>query len=367
MEVEVGTLITPWGVRENEVLEVAGSGSIYGETAITPGFSDAHAHPQVVDVGVGRWRNAYEWIGGRKLRIDEASLRADTELSSRLAAAAMLEALLEGVTLMALVGSAEANVRAYRRLPVKPRLVVMPTVMDVSRGWPSTHGALNLVVSLAALDGRITLGIFIHSLRFATRESLKMAYELSKRSGIPLGIHLSEGVDELPKLAEVLGLREGEDSGIIAVHCIEGSGYRRYGIRVVHCPSSNLRLYGRTVNDLDLVDALGSDWPLLLGSSLSSYRRAVEVHGRARAWKLIQKATVGGYEVYGIHDWKGDVAIFDEPLSRVLEGACRPRFVAVNGKLVVEEGELVEVGLGEREVRRLIKRLIGEALERHSA
>jgi len=364
VEVEAGTLVTPNGVEEGVLLKLEGRGSIYGETVLIPGFADAHAHPQVVDVGRGLWRNSYEWMRGRRLRVDEASLRADIELSSRLAAAAMLRGLLEGVTLMAMVGRGDANLLAYRRLPVKPRLVLMPTVMDLHAGWPSTWGALSLVLSLSSLDGSVPLGLFVHSLGHVTIDSLRTAYSLARRMSMPFGIHLSEGVDELGRLVSILGLREGVDSGIIAVHCISGSGYERYGIRVVHCPYSNMVLYGRTLRSLRHVDALGSDWPLLLGSALSAYRVAVKVHGRDKARLLLDRATAGGYRLFRL-DWSGDLVVFDEPLERVLEGVGTPRLVAVEGRVVVEEGELVGLGLSRRDVDRMVVQLVGEALERH--
>ena len=270
MIVEVGTLLTPSGVREGARLEVEGEGSLYLETVVAPGFSDAHAHPQVVDVGEGTWSNSYEWMRRRRLRVDEAALRADVELSSRLAAAAMLRALLEGVTLMVLVGRAEANALAYRRLSAKPRVVVMPTVIDTMRGWPTSWNVTATLLALSKLDGGPPVGIFAHSVGNLSPKALRAAYFTARSFGIPFGIHLNEGVDELDQLVSVLGLREGEDSGIVAVHCIVERDFRRFGIRVVHCPLSNLRLYGRTLRDASKVDALGSDWPLLLGSAPGS-------------------------------------------------------------------------------------------------
>jgi len=366
MIVEVGTLVTPRGVVENARLEVEGSGSLYLETVVAPGFSDAHAHPQVVDVGEGRWSNSYEWMQGRRLRVDEAALRADIELSARLAQATLLRALLEGVTFIALVGRGEANALAYRRLQAKPRVLIMPTILDRLRGWPSTWAATNLLLELSYLDGSLPLGLFVHSLGGVSPKALRAAYVAARSLGVPFGIHLNEGVEELEALASLLGLREGEDSGIVAVHCIVGRGFRSYGIRVVHCPLSNLRLYGRTLSDPDLADALGSDWPLLLGSALSTYRAAVSIHGRERRLALLRRATVGGYEVYGI-PWEGDWAGFDEPLSSVLDGGCAPSFVSVGGRLVVEEGAVRGLGLTRSDVDRMVGELVKLALERYPA
>ncbi len=366
MEIEAGTLVTPRGVTESARMKLRGKGSLYGETVVTPGFSDAHAHPQVIDAGEGRWSNAYEWIRNRRLKVDEAALRADLDLSSKLAAASMLRSLLDGVTLMALVGRGDANVLAYRKLPVKPRVVVMPTIMDLQAGWPDAWRVTSLLLSVSALDGAIPLGFFIHSIGCVTPESLRAAYSAAKELGVPFSIHLSEGIDELPTLVSLLNLRKGEDSKIIGVHCISGSGYKEYGIRVVHCPLSNLRLYGKTIGRPGEVDAVGSDWPLLLGSAAAAYKAAVKVHGRGWASYLLSKSTVGGYELFGI-GWEGDVLVFDEPLEKVLEGSVSPRFVLVKGEVAVEEGRLVKLDLGKDEVDKKVRELIKEAVENYPA
>ncbi|MCS7104793.1 MAG: amidohydrolase family protein [Thermofilaceae archaeon] len=366
MEVEVGTLITPYGVRHNAKLQLEGEGSLYVETAIVPGFSDAHAHPQVVDVGEGLWNDAYEWIAKRTLKVDEVALRADLEFSSKLAAAVMVKGLLEGVTMMALVGRGEANVLAYRRLPAKPRLVILPTILDSRAGWLNSWNALNLAISLSSLDGAVPVGLFAHSLGHVTPASLKAAYRATRELNIPFGLHLSEGIDELSKLVSFLDLKEGDDSRIVAVHCISGSGYKNYGIRVVHCPLSNLKLFGRTLSNVKEVDALGSDWPLLLGSVLSTYRAAVKLHGMEHALYLLDRATAGGYRIYGL-DWRGDVVAFDEPLEKVIEGESTPVFVAVKGKLLVKERVVTDLSLNSTEIDKTIAKLLRFAKDAYPA
>jgi len=366
LKIEAGTLVTPVSVVENACVEVAGAGSMYVETLVTPGFSDSHAHPQVVDVGGGRWRNAYEWIRGRRLAVDEASVREDLALSSKLSMATMLLEMVEGATLVAMVGRSDANMRAYRRLPVKPRLVTMPTILAYRRGWPSTRQALELVARLAPLNGSVAHGLFIHSLGYVDEEALRLAYRYSRERGLPMGLHLSEGVRELEKLVNTLSLERGCDSGIIAVHCIEDEPYLEYGIRVVHCPSSNMALYGRTISDVRGFEALGSDWPLLLGGALSTYRQALEIHGRAHALDILRKATHGGYSLFKVR-WTGDFTAFDEPLGKVLEGEAEPRFVAVNGEIVVAEGRIAVLGLDKHDVAKIVEEARGEALERYPA
>ena len=279
----------------------------------------------------------------------------------------MLRSLLDGVTLMAMVGRGDANVLAYKRLPVKPRIVVMPTVMDLRAGWPDAWGAMSLVMSISTLNGTIPLGFFVHSLGHTTPQSIKAAYSMARRLNAPFGLHLSEGVDELPFLVRLLGLREGEDSNVIAVHCIVGRGYHRYGIRVVHCPLSNMVLYGKTLRNPSMIDAIGSDWPLLLGSAFSSFHVAVKVHGREWARSLLSKATEGGYKLFRVSGVNSDYVMFDESLEKVIEGRCRPRFVVVRGEVAVREGVLEKLNLDKHDVDRLIVKLVREVAERYPA
>ena len=67
----------------------------YYDVVFLPGFSDAHAHPQVVDAGLypgAKWRSSYEWLLYRRMSVDEALVRADIGLSSRLAELALKRA-----------------------------------------------------------------------------------------------------------------------------------------------------------------------------------------------------------------------------------------------------------------------------------
>ncbi|MEB3846643.1 MAG: hypothetical protein GSR74_01550, partial [Desulfurococcales archaeon] len=112
---------------------------IFFETVILPGFSDTHAHPQVIDAGLspGRialWSNSYEWLETRRLAVDEAMVRRDLGLSARLAELALKRMALEGVTLAAFTGVLEANLKARLRVSPGPRLVLLPTLMD-REGW----------------------------------------------------------------------------------------------------------------------------------------------------------------------------------------------------------------------------------------
>ncbi|ABL78462.1 amidohydrolase family protein [Thermofilum pendens] len=360
--VEVGELFAGGRVLERARLVMPGvSEDFYFESAVSPGFSDAHAHPQVVDVGEGgRWRNSYEWIEGRRLRVNEASLRRDAETSAELAEVALLLSLLDGVTLVALTGSLEGNIEAVRRLKVAPRTVLLPTVMR-GEGWSLPESIyVKYVKNLSMWDGYYSLGFFVHSLRMADRSMLRASKRMAERLGVPFALHLSEGVDEADELVEAL---EGDTRGVIAVHCFEGAEKcRRHGLRVVHCPTSNLYLYGRTLRGLEYFDSLGSDWPLVTGTLLKTYGDAVAVHGPS--YRLLERATLGGYLLLGFKP-EGDLAAFDEPLSRVVRGEARPSHVFIGGRLLVREGVIAGYELGRDDVERVKRERVKRAFEKH--
>lgn len=358
--IEAGVLLSPWGVLENRVIEVDAPHDMYFDVVMTPGFSDAHAHPQVIDVGSEpgrRWSHSYEWLKGRRLRVDEASLRMNLALSSNLAKATLLKSLFDGVTMIALTGSFEANFMAVRELGLTPRVQFTPTVMDRA-GWSTPEKVFrHYVENISEWDGYYRVGFFIHSLGMASRSSIVFSYRMSKNSGLPLALHLSEGVDEVDELVRLLG----DARGIVAVHCIEKpEKCRRYGLKIVHCPLSNLYLFGRTIRGLEYFDALGSDWPLVTGTLRETYRMAVKVHGETVG--LLEKATLGGYRVFNV-PWNGDLAAFTGKVGDVISGRARPDYVFVRKRPVIVEREYR--GLTLRDVEKFAREQIRVALEKH--
>ncbi|MEB2836113.1 MAG: amidohydrolase family protein [Desulfurococcales archaeon] len=340
----------------------------YYETVIIPGFSDAHMHPQVVDAGLdgGRvWSNSYEWIEERRLRVDEAGVRSDLELSARLARAVYKRALLEGVTLVAVTGNVEANVRAWLSLSIAPRAVFLPTIMK-RKGWPTLSRAEMLLKKLRGMldDGFARVGVFIHSIRLAGPDQLYQAVSRARELGGLVGLHLGEGV---PEAAEYFRITGGVPLGVrvVAVHCISDPDPRAYGLLCVSCPATNLILYRRTRSSLRGVTSFGSDWPLLIGT----VARHLPLIARVFPGFLdgtFRRATIGGYRDYGIPHG-GDLVAYDVPPERIPESFHAPKLVMVSNRIAVHEGRLVESGESLTEVERSIRALIREAIEAHPA
>lgn len=334
----------------------------YYETLIVPGFSDGHAHPQVVDGGLrdGRlWRDSYDWLERRELAVDEARVRRDLSISQRLATLSLLRGLLEGTTLMALTGRLLANVKALLSLRRRPRAVLLPTVMDRA-GWTLEEVREDYArASYLVSDGLARMGIFVHSLRLAGESTVREAIRIAARSGAVLGLHLGEGVSEGERFRAIFG-NPPYSLRIVPVHCIDDD-MSSLGLSCVACPATNVMLYGRTRRDLSGISAFGSDWPLLIGTTPVHLPLMIKAY-RDSPLLILRSATVGGYRLYNVpHD--GDYVAYDESLEEVLRGRASPRLVVVNGEAAVREGRLVEGGHDRESLLKMIEETIGEALE----
>lgn len=338
MSIEVESLLLPSGrIVHNAKLELESKGSYWFKTAVHPGFSDAHAHPHVVDVGSldsHTWNNVVEWIRGRELKIDEKALRKDVELCTQLSKLTMLKAILNGTTMIALVGNLKANYRACRELNVRPRVIVMPTIFN-SEGWYTSGHILPQVINILKdlRDDSIKIGVFCHSLYFTEKEDILLSIEISRSLNLPLALHLNEGTRDLNDLRKLI---KGNDCTIIGVHCIEDEDYRSLGIKVVSCPISNLFLYGRTQENLDLIDAFGTDWPNIVGSLREHVPKIISIFKLWNRVEVFKRLTSGGYKIYA-HSYEGDYVFFDEDIERVLSEPSEPVYVTVGGKFVVME------------------------------
>lgn len=333
-------------------------------TVIMPGFSDGHAHPQVVDGDSSarkRWRHSYDWLENRKLVVDEAAVREDVELSSRLSRLTLMRAVLEGTTMIALTGRLLANADAILSMRRRPRTVLLPTIMD-RRGWTIdvAKGDYARVSSLVS-DGHVRLGVFVHSLRTVRGETIREAVSMAASMGAVMGLHLGEGVAESDLFVEFFG-SPPYSVRIVPVHCIDDE-MRELGISCVACPATNLMLYGRTRNDLTGIAAFGSDWPLLIGT-VPRHLGIIRKASKASPTEILSRATVGGYRLYNI-GYEGDVLGYDESLERIMSGKALPRMVSIGWEIAVWEGRLVEEELGIKEVEKEIEEAIGEAVARH--
>ena len=317
---------------------------VFFETIIMPGFSDAHAHPQVIDAGLvpGQvWGNSYEWLMSRRLHVDEALIRNDIGLASTLTELVLKRVLLEGVTLIALTGRLEANIKAVVKGSVAPRVVLLPTVMS-KRGWsrPEEIDKLFYKYRMYINDALLRPGVFVHSISYASPQMIYSSLDIARKMRAPLGMHLSEGISEKKDFLELLGDKVSNQR-VVAVHCINDD-YFDLGVRCASCPVSNMILYNRTRDSLFGVTSFGSDWPHLVGSIPLHIPLFLKLFNNDFSG-VLYRATTGGYNDYGV-PMQGDFVAYDVPLRKVLLEGAFPKAVSVASRLMVWEGVLTSTG-----------------------
>ena len=227
------------------------------------------------------------------------------------------------------------------------------------------------------------------------RDSATMARSL----GVGLHTHLAENVEDIDYSLAQFGMRPGEyieavgwtGDDVWHAHCVQLDAgeidlFARTGTGVAHCPCSNMRLASgiapvRRMADAGMKIGLGVDGSASndSGHMLNEARQTmllqrVEQGGDAMtAREALALATRGGAAVLGRDDigmlapgYAADLAAFDrrsidfagsdwDPLASLLFcGPVKASHTIVNGRSVVENGQLVTMDMGRM-------------LERHAA
>ncbi|MGF1471637.1 MAG: 8-oxoguanine deaminase [Rubrobacteraceae bacterium] len=243
-----------------------------------------------------------------------------------------------------------------------------------------------------------------------TRGLMAETAELAREKGVRLHTHLAETTDEEEFCQEQYGMRPVEyleDLGWLGddvwlAHCIHlnDEEVRRFGetqTGIAHCPSSNARVGAGIAPVAALVGAgapvgLGSDGTASneageLGPEMRQALYFARLAGGPRALTVrqaLELATIHGARCLGREDevgslepgkladialWRvddlGHAGIPDPVAALVLGPAPRLELLLVNGKTVVEAGELTTVDEAEiaREIANASRRLAGKVEE----
>jgi cytosine/adenosine deaminase-related metal-dependent hydrolase len=316
-----------------------GEGERFPESAILPGFVNAHTHLEyAVYAGFGDGLSFGPWISThveRKRRLD----RPDMEAIARLGAA---ECLRSGVTTVGDLAFSGASAHACARLGL--RAIVYLEVFGLDAADAARQFGEKRAYVADALSDRVRIGISPHAPYTCSHEVYAVAMDL----GLPLATHLNESQDELDwllrgegpwqPLGEMLveppgisGIRSLAAAGLLdervaAAHCVKVDAEEiallaRHGVAVAHCPRSNA-LLGCGIAPLDELRAAG----LRIGvgtdgvSSVPSHDffeelRTVVSFARARseraeaqsASELLELATIGGARVLGLDGETGSI------------------------------------------------------------
>ncbi|MGP6086539.1 8-oxoguanine deaminase [Antarctobacter jejuensis] len=221
-----------------------------------------------------------------------------------------------------------------------------------------------------------------------SRDLMRDAALLARDKGVMLHTHLAENDEDIAYSLAQFGCRPGqyaEDLGwtgadVWHAHCVKLDGqeidlFARTKTGVAHCPCSNCRLGSgiapvRAMRDAGVRVGLGVDGSASNDSSslIGEARQAMLLQRVTRgadamsAREALRIATRGGAEVLGRTDCgqiavgkRADIALWDvsglesagswDPAALLLAGPQRVRYLLVEGRMVVEDGQMVSFDL----------------------
>ena len=237
-----------------------------------------------------------------------------------------------------------------------------------------------------------------------SRELMRDAALLARDKGVYLHTHLAENDEDVSYSLEKFGCRPGqyaEDLGwtgpdVWHAHCVkldaeEQTLFARTKTGVAHCPCSNCRLGSgiapiRQMRDRGVPVGLGVDGSASndAGNLILEARQAMllqRVSNGADAMSAraaLEIATRGGAEILGRPECgriaigkRADIAIWDanclenagswDPAALLLAGPTKVKHLIVDGRMIVEDGQLLSVDLPRLidHQRKLAEALVG--------
>ncbi|MFT4782599.1 MAG: cytosine/adenosine deaminase-related metal-dependent hydrolase [Paracoccaceae bacterium] len=375
---------------------------------VTPGLVNTHHHmfqtltravPAGQDALLFDWLRALYPIWGR---MGPADMRASTQLG-------LCELALSGCTMSSdhlylfpngarlddtIEAAAEVGLRFH---PTRGAMSVgesaggLPPDTLVENEAAILKDAQRLIETFHdASDGSLLrIGIAPCSPFSVSRELMRDAAVLARETGVRLHTHLAENEEDIAYSLAQFGCRPGqyaEDLGwtgedVWHAHCVkldahEIALFSASGTGIAHCPCSNCRLGSgiapvRALRDAQVPVGLGVDGSASndSGNLIAEARMAMllqRVHNGADAMaarEALEIATLGGAQVLGRADCgsvavgkRADLAIWDmsgieaagswDPVAILMAGPTRVRDLIVEGRRIVENGQMVRVDQG---------------------
>ncbi len=237
-----------------------------------------------------------------------------------------------------------------------------------------------------------------------SRELMRDAALLARDKGVYLHTHLAENDEDVSYSLEKFGCRPGqyaEDLGwtgpdVWHAHCVkldaeEQTLFARTKTGVAHCPCSNCRLGSgiapiRQMRDRGVPVGLGVDGSASndAGNLIFEARQAMLLQRVSKgadamsAREALEIATRGGADILGRPECgriaigkRADIAIWDanclenagswDPAALLLAGPTKVKHLIVDGRMIVEDGQLLSVDLPRLidHQRKLAEALVG--------
>ena len=384
-----GDMIEHVSVRENGPVPETKVVIDAEDAIILPGLVNAHVHsPMTIFRGLADDLPLKTWLFDHMFPAEAKYLNPDSVYWGCMLAC--LEMIASGTTTA--VDSyffADEIVRAADRAGM--RALVAQGVIDFpAPGVPELRENLNVGAAFLerwiGFSDLITPGLFCHSPVTCSENTLRRACDISERFGLPIQTHLSETQEEaheIRKKAQVepafyLDALGFLGRNLIVAHAVHVSDEEidllaRRGVKVAHCPESNMKLgsgiapvakmlgKGVTVglgtdgcasnNNLDLVREMDTAAKLAKVAYLDPTLLDAET--------VLRMATIGGAQLIGLETMigtvekgkKADIVIIStdtphmtpmyNPYSQLVYAATGAdvRDVIINGRVVYRDGQ----------------------------
>ncbi|SDW10028.1 Cytosine/adenosine deaminase [Marininema mesophilum] len=399
-----------------------------GKTVI-PGLIQTHIHLcQTLFRGQADDLELLDWLRKRVLPLEAAHDEESLYYSAMLGIGELISGGTTSVVDMETVHHTDAAFRAIAESGI--RALSGKVMMDHGEGVPPAlmeDTATSIQKSVELLekwhnydDGRIRYAFCPRFVVSCSEELLIQVRDLAEKYDVMIHTHASENKGEINLVEQERGMRNVlylDKIGIasprlILAHCVwlddeERRVIRERGVKVSHCPGSNLKLASGYA---EIPELLACDAKLSLGADGAACNNNLDMFQEMRMAALIQKplhgptsmparevfrmATIGGAEAMGLADEigslevgkKADLAILDlnhfhnspregvDLISRLVYSAKSSdvETTIINGKIVMEKGVMKTMDKqkvlqeSNRSIRRLLDRTAKEGVGTHS-
>jgi cytosine/adenosine deaminase-related metal-dependent hydrolase len=398
------------GVLPDKIIDATGK-------TIIPGFIQSHIHLcQTLFRGQGDDLELLDWLSKKIWPLEAAHDEESIYYSAMLGIGELIQSGTTSIIDMETVRHTEFAFRAIEESGI--RALAGKVMMDQGDNVPvnllektseSIQESVDLLEKWNNFDnGRIQYAFSPRFVISCTEAMLTEIRDLSNQYQVMVHTHASENLKEIEIVENERGMRNvvyldhlGLTSPrLILAHCIwlddnEKRIIREKGVKVSHCPGSNLKLASGIAETPDMHDkgiclSLGADGaPCNNNLDMFNEMRLTAliqkpIHGPTAmdASKVFRMATMGGAAAMGLEKEigslevgkKADVVILDlnnfhtypstdvDPISRIVYSATRGdvETTIINGKVVMENRiiKTVDKSVVLKEANKAIKRLL---------
>ncbi|PAV29752.1 N-ethylammeline chlorohydrolase [Virgibacillus profundi] len=387
---------------------------------VIPGFIQTHIHLcQTLFRGQADDLELMDWLQKKIWPLEASHDEESSYYSAMLGLGELIQSGTTTIVDMETVNHADAAFQAMAESGI--RCLSGKVMMDMGDDIPellkedtakSIQQSVDLLEKWHQYDnGRIQYAFCPRFVVSCTEELLTAVRDLSKYYNVKVHTHASENRGEIKIVEMQRGMRNVvyldklglANENLILAHCVwlddeEKRIIKERGIKMSHCPGSNLKLASGIA---DIPDMLDMDANISLGADGAPCNNNLDMFNEMRLASLIQKpkhgptamdarsvfrmATIGGAKAVGMADQigsievgkKADIAILDlfkfhtypsydvDPISRIVYSATRADVdtTIINGKIVMEKSNVKTINKelvlheANKSIKRLLKRI----------